>query len=605
LHHLLPFLVIGLATSLPAQELEIRFLDVGQGDATLIIGPTGTNFLVDGGPNGEGNATVVPLLQFLGITQLDYVSNSHYHADHLGGLDEVWNAGIQTTVCFDRGLNQPPTTNSYNDYALAYSSVRQTAYPGQVIDLGGGATATCLVVEGQFLGGTSVDISASAQFENSASIAWRIEYGDFDMYVGGDLTGGGNSTTDVEGLVGPICGDIEVLRVSHHGSRTSTQPNFLAEVNPGFAIISCGAANQFGFPRQDTIDNLNRFDWAIPVWATTNGNGGLGFIDAGGMITLRTDGNTYQVTAASGANFRAHCDEQAPPTTAQGQLVVSEFMRNPSKVADDSGEWLELAGTRQGAPVSVVGIEVRDDSGDQFRLQSTIILDAGESLAIGAKGLPSANGGFTPAIAWPSGSMLLSNTSDVLELNNLATGASLDRIVWDTSWPGNTAISAERMDLLRAPMQDNFSESTSNYGLGDRGTPGLTNDNDTTNWGGSGRTPWIDILSAPSVGGFLDMNWYMPGDFGSSYQGWITLGLTPGFDVAGTHIYANMDKFYTLTSPLPGWAGIVPASEVVRASTPVPNNSVLAGVLVYAVLVTYDPPNQIRAQADPIAMIIF
>jgi beta-lactamase superfamily II metal-dependent hydrolase len=604
LHHLLPLLVLGLASFSPAQELEIRFLDVGQGDATLIIGPNGTSFLFDAGPNGEGNAVVVPMLQSLGITQLDYVSNSHYHADHLGGLDEVWNAGIQTTICYDRGFNQVPTTNSYNDYAAAYASVRQLVSPGQIIDLGDGAKATCLIVEGNLLGGGNVDISASAQFENSASIAWRIEYGDFDMYVGGDLTGGGNNTTDVEGVVGPICGDIEVLRVSHHGSRTSTQPNFVSAVKPGFAVISCGAANQFGFPKQDTIDNLNRFDWAIPVWSTSNGAGGFGFIDAGGNITLTTDGNTYQVNGAGGASFRAHCDEQAPPTTAVGNLVVSEFMRNPSKVADDSGEWLELAGTRQGVPVSLVETEVRDDTGDVFQLRATILLDAGESLAIGAKGIPSSNGGYSPAMAWPSGSMLLSNTSDVLELINLSTAASLDRVAWDTSWPGSSAESAERMDLLGAPAVGNFSAATSPYGLGDRGTPGQSNDNDTTNWGGGGQIPWIDILSSPTVGGLLDMNWYMPGEFGASYQGWITLSPVPGFDIGGTHINANLDKAYLLTYQIPGWSGLVPAAEVVRAFTPVPNNAALAGTLVYAVLVTYDPPNQVRAQATPIAMIV-
>lgn len=585
-----------------AQQLEVHFIDVDQGEATLIIGPSGTSFLFDGGPNAEGYASVVPLLQSKGITHLNFVSASHYHADHVGGLDEVWQSGIHCSSCLDRGNNNDPGTQSYNDYKNTYSSVRQTVSPGQVVALGGGATLTCLVVEGQLKGGGSVNISSSAQWENSASIAWKLEYGDFDMFMGGDLTGGGNSTTDVESSVAPLCGDVDVLLVNHHGSRTSTNTTFANALAPEFAVISCGHSNSYGFPKADVINALNRPDHTIPVWCTSEGTGGPGFVNGAGDILLTTDGATYSVTSQSGASFTAHCDETPPQNPTAGDVVVAEFMRDPTRVNDSDGEWLELAGARIGQAISLSGVEVSGAGGDFFRLGASILLEAGEQAAIGSNGLPSTNGGYTPVIAWPSGAASLSNTSDDIQLDHV-TGPFLDSVTWTSSWPGTSGKSAERMDLENAATQSNFADGTSSYGLGDRGTPGETNDSDTTSWGGTG-TPWIEVLTSPTVGGPVEMNWYMPGEAGHSFQGWLTLSTTPGITVGGTHIPANLDEGYNRTHNIPGWYGTVSASEQTYAAAILPNNNALFGLVLYAIVVTYDAPDQVRSQATPIAMIV-
>jgi beta-lactamase superfamily II metal-dependent hydrolase len=70
-------------------SLEIHCIDVGQGDCTLIVSSAGGTFLFDAGNNGKGNNTVIPYLQGMGIEALDYIGASHYHADHIGGIDEV------------------------------------------------------------------------------------------------------------------------------------------------------------------------------------------------------------------------------------------------------------------------------------------------------------------------------------------------------------------------------------------------------------------------------------------------------------------------------------------------------------------------------------
>lgn len=599
---LLPVLALCLASPGAAQQLEVHFLEVGQGDCTLIIGPDGTTFLLDGGNNGKGNNTLVPYLQGLGVQSLDYVGASHYHADHVGGLDEIWTAGIQASVCLDRGDSNTPTTQTFNDYRSTYAGIRQTVIPGQVVSLGGGATATCLAVEGAIAGGGSVDISGSAQYENSASIAWRIEYGEFDLFVGGDLTGGGNGATDVETAVASVCGDVDVLRVNHHGSRTSSNLSFLSVLQPEAAIISCGSGNQYGFPKQEAVDNLNRWDRVIPVWCTSDGTGGSGFVDAGGPIVVESDGQTWSMTGASGVSLTAHCDSLAPPAPSVGDLVISEFQRNPTVVADDAGEWIEVAGARIGQPVSLTGVEFEDGSADTFRLATSLQLAAGEVCLFASSGISAANGGTRPQIAWPAGSMQLANTNDIIRLRDRDNGGALiDSVQWDTSWPGAIGTSAEREDLLSAGLLANFVDGSTNYGLGDRGSPGRTNDSDTTNFNGQTR---VVVITSPSIGGTLTMDWHMPGEQGAVFQGWVSFGTSPGIVVGGTHIPANQDFAYRTTYRLPGWYGSVPASELVRVTTHVPNNASLKGVTLYGIVVTADLPDQIRTQAPPVDMII-
>ncbi len=587
----LPFRALGPAAALflspllAAQDLQVHFIDVGQGDSTLIVSPTGQSFLLDGGYWGEGSGKIVPLLNQLGITHLDHVGATHYHADHVGGLDEVWNAGIRASNAWDRGTNNTPGTQSYSEYASTFGGVRRTVTPGQVIQLGGGASMTCLVVEGDLIGGGSVNISGSAQWENSASVAWRLDYGDFDLFLGGDLTGGGNSTADVETSVGPRCGDVDVYQVNHHCSRTSSNASFLAAIDPEFAVIACGTGNSYGYPKQDVVDRMHSRSWAIPVWSLTDGVGTEGYVDTGGNVVLTTDGTTYTATAANGATFTAFCDEAAPPAAAPGDVVVAEFMRDPARVADTEGEWVELTGARVSSAVSLRELVLTDNAADSLTLGAPIRLEAGDECLLAADGLASRNGGLKPVIAWPTGSLALGNTSDTLRLRR--GGTTLDQVDYTSAWPGGSGVSAERIDLLGSAGAGNFAAGTTTYGLGDRGTPGETNAADTTNFGGGGTGVRVEITSPPVIGQTLTMDWYAPGEANMLYQGWITLNTTPGMNINGTNVPGNMDAGWAATAGLPGWSGFVPPSEVMPVAMSVPNNPSLVGRQVYALFATY------------------
>jgi len=601
---LLPLCLL-LATPAWGQELEVHFLDVGQGDSTLVIGPTGITFLFDAGDNGDGNATVIPYLQQRGITNLDIVSASHYHADHVGGLDEVWNAGIHASVAYDRGDYNHTGTQSFYDYRSKYSGVRQTVAPGQVVDLGGGAFMTCVVVQGMVMNGQTINIGSSSQWENSASIAWKVEYGDFDLWLGGDLTGGGNGTVDVETQAAYACGDVDVYQANHHGSRTSTNYSLVQSLQPEFTVIPCGHANSYGYPTQEIIDRVNKATRATPVWSTTDGVGTHGYVDAGGHIVVTTDGTKYTATSAAGSTFTALCDEIAGTAPQAGDLVVGEFMRQPSRVNDADGEWLELTATREAGAISLADVGCSDQSGANWTMPTGILLEAGETFLTASDGLLARNGGTRPALIWPQSSLTLGNSSGSVKVKHGST--VLEEASWTAAFPGGNGISAERINLLGDVSANNFADAVSTYGLGDWGTPGATNDADSTPWPGA--DPWIDLVVYPSVGGPLEMDWYAPGEAGYLYQGWLALGTVPGVTINGTLLPANIDRAFRVTHQLPGWSGTVPTASVMDADMQVPNNPALRGLSIFAFFTTYSnyagQGIQIRSYSTPLLMFVW
>jgi beta-lactamase superfamily II metal-dependent hydrolase len=232
--------VLALATVLAwpltalAGDLQIHHLDIEQGDSTLVVSPDGHALLIDAGPQGMGSSRVVPRLKALGITSLDYTVASHYHADHIGGLPEVMKSGFRPIVAYDRGAAAKPT-QTYPDYVAAAGAQRRAILPGETFKLGAEVVVECVAVNGTAADGQKAAVAADD--ENGLSIVLVIRYRNFDYYVGGDLTAGGLGTTDVESLLGSRVRDLDVYRVSHHGSNTGTSAEFLARTQPEVAII--------------------------------------------------------------------------------------------------------------------------------------------------------------------------------------------------------------------------------------------------------------------------------------------------------------------------------------------------------------------------------
>src|SRR6185369_9882957 len=269
--------LVGLFLAVPvvAQNLEIHYIDVGWGGSVFIKGPSGVTVLLEAGNTGMGTNYVVPYLKSIGVQPangLDYVIGGHQHCDHIGGLDEVINAGYN--VHFKQYCNGSTYASSCVDGWNAASASTTAGAPvpmpvGTVIPLGNGAKITCIARNGSIIGGGSVAVSD----ENDRSIALLIQYGGFDYLWASDLGGGsdnctGRSTTQVDvetsvisaispGGASPMisAGGIDLLHVNHHGSESSTNPNYFNMAKPAVAIIGVGDGESSGWdlPRIDVV----------------------------------------------------------------------------------------------------------------------------------------------------------------------------------------------------------------------------------------------------------------------------------------------------------------------------------------------------------------
>ncbi len=271
-------------------------INVGQGDSTLVLGPTGRSLLIDVGPAGSG-PRILSLLENLEIDRPDWILMSHYDADHVGGLRDVL-SGPDTIIgtdddvlpeegLLDRGEPSGKNIQAYLGSIEEAGSFRTTIPPGLVLDLGDGATAEVLVVNGAYADGTEVSLDSE---ENEFSSGLLIRYGDFRYFTDGDLTGGGTTgaevTRDLETHAGELAGDLDILHVSHHGSATGTPQDFLEIIRPEAAVISVGKDNDYGHPAPSVLYRLEQA--GIEVYRT----------DQMGSILIETDGNDYWLSQA-------------------------------------------------------------------------------------------------------------------------------------------------------------------------------------------------------------------------------------------------------------------------------------------------------------------
>lgn len=437
--------ILSFSALAEAQQVRIVHIDVGQGDSTLIVGPTKT-LLFDAGVTGSGTE-IRAVLDSLGITSIDYFVAGHYHADHIGAIDELINGGIPINLAsYDRGGSY--SSQTFTDYVNAVGAKRTTIALNQQIDLGGGCVLTCIAVNGQTNHG-----NVTMTGENDRSIALVLRYGTFDYFIASDLTGGGASTPDVETKIAVDAGDVDVLHVGHHGSNTSTNQTLVDTLKPEQAVISCGDGNTYGHPVQSTLDRLAAATQMNTIWQTEGGSGGTSSkVKVGGNITFLTDGSTYSVTISStGQTFNYNTDgvySQAPA------VVINEVAWAGSS-ASAYDEWIELYNTT-GSAISLTGWKIVDDAGAQtYNLSGTI----------------AANGYYlierTQAVTSVTADVLISgvslaNTGDTLELQD-AGGNRVDIVnASGGAWYAGTTTGYYTMERISAAVSGSSASNWSN-----------------------------------------------------------------------------------------------------------------------------------------------
>jgi len=252
------------------QQLIVKVLDIGQGDA-ILIRVAGQTVLVDTG-DIEHREQMVAYIKKEGITTIDKVIITHPHADHLGGMPGILD-NFKVGHIYDSGKTS--TTALYRQYLSAVNKKNipfTVATPGSEIIIGDNIKLKIFAPDKSLLAETEM---------NNSSIVAKLIYNKFSMLLTGD------AEKESEALMlKSYAGELKsnVLKAGHHGSNTSSTPELLKAVGAEAAIISLGANNDYHHPHPST---LKKYEQAkLKVYRT----------DLDGTVTITSDGNTYNIT---------------------------------------------------------------------------------------------------------------------------------------------------------------------------------------------------------------------------------------------------------------------------------------------------------------------
>ena len=272
-------------------RLQIHFMNVGQGDAALLISPDGSTVLFDDGVRNHCDLPV-SYLQQLGVGNIDYHIASHYHDDHIGCAVEVLSAYPLRRAAIDRGDTYPSAI--FTRYVTQVGALRRTATPGMTITLDAGTSHPVSIVIHVVNGADQHGVQAATNNENDLSVVAVVHFGAFDAVFGGDLSGARTSSyRDVETFVASGIGQVEVYKVNHHGSSHSSNAVWLNALRPLIGIISAGLNSKHHHPTADALGRLHQA--GVHTYWTTPGGG------APPQAGLDVVGNNIIVEAAPGS----------------------------------------------------------------------------------------------------------------------------------------------------------------------------------------------------------------------------------------------------------------------------------------------------------------
>lgn len=248
--------------------LTFAVLDIGQGDSLFIKSPTGKQILIDGGPGNNLSREIGKVLSWYDRS-VDMIVVTNPDSDHYEGFIKFLDKYKVGKVL------EPGTTNSYPAYEVLENKIKAKniekilARRGQIIDIGGGA----------YLQVYFPDRNVEQVSPNTGSIVMKLIFGETEVMLQGD------STSNIEEYLLNIDGDAlkaDILKVGHHGSKTSTIEEYVKAVSPKFAVISSGTENSYGHPHKETLETLEKLN--VPTYDTCNN----------GMLFFKSDGKEFK-----------------------------------------------------------------------------------------------------------------------------------------------------------------------------------------------------------------------------------------------------------------------------------------------------------------------
>lgn len=241
-------------------ELKVYIFDVGQADC-ILVECNDSYMMIDGGNNADGKLVAAHLKE-MGVTRIDYLVGTHAHEDHIGGLDNVIKA-VDIGVLYIPGNEYDSAT--YRDVieAAEEKNIDKIAPElGYIFYVG---DAKCEIMA----------IDNDDEDPNINSIIIEMTYGKNKFLFTGDA--------EIENEERRLWNDIDVLKVGHHGSNTSSSEDFMEQIRPEIALISVGTGNSYGHPHKEVMELLESYD--MDIYRT----------DTQGTLVVTSDGTTCTV----------------------------------------------------------------------------------------------------------------------------------------------------------------------------------------------------------------------------------------------------------------------------------------------------------------------
>ena len=246
--------------------LEVWFFDVGQGDAAFAQLPNGVQVLIDGGPNSQVLEKLGQAMPFYD-RDIDWIILSHPEKDHLAGLIAVLKNYQIHNIIWSGISKDNAESKEWSDLVGREGANVVIARPGEIFALGNGP--------GSFLEILAPDAAGSnlSKNVNDLSVAAKLTFGARSFLFTGDA-----AVKEEESSLLANSGTVDVLKVAHHGSKTSASEIFMTDIMPAAAVISVGENNSYGHPHSEVLELLSKYD--IKTLRT----------DESGNIVFKTDG---------------------------------------------------------------------------------------------------------------------------------------------------------------------------------------------------------------------------------------------------------------------------------------------------------------------------
>lgn len=274
--------VVTLITWLQPKLLQMTHLAIGQGDSTVMITPSKHVFVVDGGGSRKkevlvpdtGYYTIKPFLKYHGVSEIESLFMTHSDQDHVGGLIELLDYFTVNRVIIPYGYKDKKEEDKLLNKLLAKADEKHV--PVSYMQTGDVIEAGEVAIEAMY---PSKNVQGYKS-NNAYSLVLAIDYKGFRSLLTGDIE------KEEEKLLNQMLADrlhSDIIKVPHHGSKSSSTEGFVQNVNPVLAIISCGRDNRYGHPHEEIVDRYKEL--SVPIYNTAED----------GAVMIKTDGQSMGI----------------------------------------------------------------------------------------------------------------------------------------------------------------------------------------------------------------------------------------------------------------------------------------------------------------------